>query len=271
MRTLVIPDVHNKIQWAEDVIHFEERDGGIIDEVVFLGDYFDAFGDSVFDMAATADWLVGSVKDKRRVHLLGNHDASYLHYQLRCSGHSHGKQVYMDSRPEVTDLLLSFRTEHKVGPWLLSHAGVGERFAAWRRANPLGRLIDIKGRHDGTNKVRKPEVGRVTPVGWISVAATGNNAYSGPLWHRPWEAVNGRDKYAAVPQVFGHTKGVLPRVWVASEVVNDHHPYPIIDPYLPITNTERLVSVCLDTDGHSYGVIDHDGWWLTVKKWEGGE
>jgi hypothetical protein len=261
MRTLIIPDIHNKIQWAEDVIHFEERDGGIIDEIVFLGDYFDAFGDTLFDMACTADWLVGSVKDKRRVHLLGNHDASYLHYQLRCSGHTHGKQVYMDSREDVRSLLLSLPTEHRVGPWLLSHAGVGERFSTWRSLNPRKKLFDVNG--------------YVTPVGWISVAATGSNAYSGPLWHRPWEAVSGRDKYAGVCQVFGHTKGVEPRIWVNSRPGGEFEgllktPVRVV-PLNPKGEMEDQISVCLDTDGHSYAVIDHDGWILTVKKREGGE
>jgi len=49
MRTLIIPDIHNHIENADYWLTNEEYD-----RVVFLGDYFDHFGDDVNDVRGGA-------------------------------------------------------------------------------------------------------------------------------------------------------------------------------------------------------------------------
>jgi predicted MPP superfamily phosphohydrolase len=84
MRTLVIPDLHNHIDSADEwIARFPA------DRIVFLGDYFDSFGDTVAMARATAAWLRDSLARPERVHLWGNHDLAYAFPQnpdLHCSG-----------------------------------------------------------------------------------------------------------------------------------------------------------------------------------------
>ena len=50
-RTLVIPDVHNRIDRADWFLRELES---IVDRVVFLGDYFDDWGDGPIEAERTA-------------------------------------------------------------------------------------------------------------------------------------------------------------------------------------------------------------------------
>ena len=70
---VIIPDLHNKCDLAEKIIRRENPD-----KVVFLRDYFDDFYDTVEDADNTSKWLLGSLRHQDRVHLIGNHDLSYM-------------------------------------------------------------------------------------------------------------------------------------------------------------------------------------------------
>lgn len=72
MKTLVIPDVHNHTTEVEAQIARYPAD-----RVVFLGDYFDSFGDTPAMAADTAAWLKASLARPERLHLWGNHDLWY--------------------------------------------------------------------------------------------------------------------------------------------------------------------------------------------------
>jgi len=87
MKIMIIPDIHTKFGIAETIIERENPDN-----VVFLGDYFDSFDDSLEVTEQTALWLKDSLEKKNRIHLLGNHDLSYLYPDTHpCSGYSVGK------------------------------------------------------------------------------------------------------------------------------------------------------------------------------------
>jgi len=75
-RTLIISDLHNRVDWVEDFIKKINPDF-----TVFLGDYFDSKNDSKEITAKTAYWLKKSIKHKNRWHLLGNHDLAYFFSQ----------------------------------------------------------------------------------------------------------------------------------------------------------------------------------------------
>ncbi len=70
-KLIIIPDLHNDYFTAEKIIKKENRD-----KVLFLGDYFDDFYDTLEDADNTAKWLTKSLQQKNRVHLIGNHDLS---------------------------------------------------------------------------------------------------------------------------------------------------------------------------------------------------
>ncbi len=72
MNYLVIPDIHNKVEWAEDTAaRYPDH------TKVFLGDYFDSFHDGPTQAKKTAEWLRWSLYQPGRIHLMGNHDLPY--------------------------------------------------------------------------------------------------------------------------------------------------------------------------------------------------
>ncbi len=83
-KLLIIPDIHNDYLTAEKIIKKENPD-----KIIFLGDYFDDFDDTIQDTNNTAKWLVKSLKQENRIHLIGNHDLSYMtnNPNLRCMGY----------------------------------------------------------------------------------------------------------------------------------------------------------------------------------------
>ena len=83
-KIICISDIHN--HWAE-----AEAIASKYDEthtIVFVGDYFDDFGDSAIDADQTARWLKESLQKPNRIHLMGNHDInySYLNYVKDSNG-----------------------------------------------------------------------------------------------------------------------------------------------------------------------------------------
>jgi hypothetical protein len=139
--TLVIGDIHNRIDAADRAIaKYASR---CPRRTVFLGDYFDSFGDGPREMRASCQWLRRSLKVPTRTHLLGNHDLAYLlfqHPQSWCPGWSPKKQQVFDEEMAGIDIG-SFRIACQVGPWLLSHAGIhGERLDALGSLGLLGQI-----------------------------------------------------------------------------------------------------------------------------------
>jgi hypothetical protein len=138
--TLVIGDIHTRFDAANKTI---AKYASRCPRTIFLGDYFDAFGDGPREMRATCQWLRRSLKDPTRTHLIGNHDMAYLlsqHPQAWCPGWSLKKQQVFDE--EMAGIVMSsFRIARQVGPWLLSHAGVdGEHLDAMGSLGLLGQL-----------------------------------------------------------------------------------------------------------------------------------
>lgn len=140
LSTLVIGDIHNRIEAADRAI---AKHSARCPRTLFLGGYYESFGDGPREMRATCQWLRCSLKDPTRTHLLGNHDLAYLfseHRQAWCPGWSPKKQQVFDE--EMAGIgISSFRIACQVGPWLLSHAGIyGERLDALGSLGLLGQL-----------------------------------------------------------------------------------------------------------------------------------
>ena len=192
---VIIPDIHNKHQIAEEIIDMEEPD-----MVVFLGDYFDGFGDTVEDAANTAKWLNKSLDHGNRIHLIGNHDLSYMTYNqnLKCSGYSADKHAAIKSQNVKWDKLRMF---YWVDDWLCTHAGLTDKFYRQQKINEsdsIQKIIecskrDLENIHDPDYKHAFFQVG---------FSRGGNSPVGGTVWchYDEFEDIPG------VKQIFGHTR-----------------------------------------------------------------
>jgi hypothetical protein len=211
-KTLIFPDLHSP---QASVFAGIERtiDQENPDRVVFLGDYFDHWNDVADDAERTAQWLARSLEDERRIHLIGNHDASYFWPRREatyCPGWDPGKQAAVD---RVLEEGSSNRFKFYV--WidgaLLTHAGLA---TAWVPAE----LIDIPGWLDGEEAEARDAFssGRTHWFAAVGSLRGGDHLSGGILWS-DW-----RERRPPIRQIFGHTP--------ALEVRRD------------------LFSVCLDTN-----------------------
>lgn len=71
MRSLILPDIHDKIRQANRIIEREPHD-----RLVLMGDFFDGFRTGVTDAADTAKQVKSWLHDSNTTCLLGNHDIS---------------------------------------------------------------------------------------------------------------------------------------------------------------------------------------------------
>src|SRR5688500_14181414 len=88
-RTLIIPDIHHQIAVVDAVLEREDHD-----RVIFLGDYFDDFGDTPEKARRTASRRQPRLGDPAMTFLFGNPDLPYLYSVagLGCSGFSFEKR-----------------------------------------------------------------------------------------------------------------------------------------------------------------------------------
>ena len=147
MKTLVIPDIHQRINNVKWILENEK----VYDEVVFLGDWFDSFFDppKVAGFEETCEYLKHLIlehpdKDKF-VFLLGNHDLSYIHenkdfscnkisktLKYYCSGFTASKakkfrHAFFDHGLKDEFFTEHFDIVHRTQGFTLSHAGLSDK------------------------------------------------------------------------------------------------------------------------------------------------
>jgi len=187
MKTLILPDIHTGYARAEAIISKEKSN-----KILFLGDYFDAFYDTLEQTQQTAEWLKRSLKDPKRIHLLGNHDLAYLNQDFICSGFTENKLIVIkDTGVDLTKLIHYYW----VGDWLCTHAGLSNDF--FNAYNYKGITVDkflkeLESDKDGKKRLYD-----------CSSFRGGGDAFSGIVWCDYLEFVD----IPRVKQVFGHTKG----------------------------------------------------------------
>ena len=126
MKHVVIPDPHNKVHMVEKILANETYD-----DVTFLGDWFDDFGDNPEIACRTAGWINAHRREKNWTWLWGNHDLMYRFptvHELQCSGYTITKALMIQRvlKPSDWNHWKLFRF---VDNWLVSHAGVHPDFA----------------------------------------------------------------------------------------------------------------------------------------------
>lgn len=187
-KIIIISDIHNNIETAKKVLNQD------YDKAIFLGDYFDSFGDSPFEAMKTALFLKESLKNKKHIHLMGNHDMPYRFPKnsfLDCPGWTKEKSN------EVNEILNKkdwdkIKLFHRIDNFLFSHAGIDKRFL---KVHPFNGHDFKKLERDSKNALTCAENGVYNDL-------TGQY---GLTWIRPNEII----PVEHLTQVVGHTNPAM--------------------------------------------------------------
>ena len=222
MKSLIIPDIHNRVSAADQLISL----AGPVDEIICLGDFWDDFYDTTIDARRTAVW----VKGLKAVKLLGNHDLPYLF------GEEHACPGYTLAKHRVIREVLTaaerweFDLWARRGSWLLTHGGLNSRMKnAW---NPDAKLEHFSFAQSEATKEQLAKGDHCPIVTNVSMMRGGLNAHAGILWC-DWREL---DVLPGINQIVGHTP--VPRFQFAQAGGN--------------------INVLLDTNTRNYGIL-HDG------------
>jgi hypothetical protein len=249
MKILVIPDIHNKVSKASHIFSTETD----YDKVIFLGDYFDGFGDSAIEAQKVSLWLKHHLNNPKFVFLLGNHDVSYAfpNQHAPCSGYTDGKHEAIHSILTRHDWD-KFKFFWCAAGWLFSHAGLHKSYVPadlkpttnnikeFLKAQSVEALHHLRHTNQEHWFYRYGDARTRHPRGCVG----------GLVWcdaNEEFEAIEN------IPQIFGHTR--------------QHVNFPKLlgDTHLNIIQNESVLNmeikpqdkfnVCLDTGLHHYGVI----------------
>ena len=222
-KILIIPDIHTKFVDAETIIKQEKPA-----KTIFLGDYFDEFDDSLDTTEQTAIWLKGSLEKPDRVHLLGNHDLSYLDPTKTCSGFTEAK-LFAIKKTGVDLKKLQYFCWIK--DWLCTHAGLSKQFLEFHKDTIKLDIIKRDGEFAGTLSVKNPDV-----LFSVSAYRGGKDEHGGIVWcdYNEFTDIPG------IKQIFGHTRSYKVR--------------------------QTTNHICLDTGLHNYAVYENDT--MIIKEFE---
>lgn len=195
--TLVVPDVHLRVGRVSKILESWGNRG----RVVFLGDFFDDFGDTPSKNTEMAMFLKEEILSRSDcVVLMGNHD---LHYhprcprELRCSGFSEEKMKAINKVLDLEDFA-KMRWALSSDGFLFTHAGLHPRLL------PPFADVDASKIADWINKScdNSLSTGDYTePLLRAGYMRYGPQPVGGVIWmdFREYEHIPG------LQQVFGHT------------------------------------------------------------------
>ena len=191
MKVIVIGDIHANKDW-EEVYRTES-----FDKLIFLGDYFDTFGDeSAYQQMANLQRILDLTKDDDRViRLFGNHDLHYI-IDSSYSGYQYAHSFL------IKNLLINninlFRACAIVDDVIYSHAGITTTWCeeVCVSLNNLERDINDLFKYKPNSFDFSYRGFRTNP--------NGDNAYQSPMWVRPYSL--SYDKVSNKWMVVGHTR-----------------------------------------------------------------
>lgn len=234
MKILIIPDLHNHINWVERLIAKESPD-----LTIYQGDYFDDFGDNPLIAQQTATWLKQSLHQPNRIHLFGNHDIDYCwpsNPYLYSPGFTLEKSKAINkvlSRKDWNKLKLFYIHDN----WIFSHAGINKAELPYNPTVDITNILQLK------PFIEKCEVDALANAAnnqsHILLAygtRMGEIRPGGVLW-QDWSRFRPIPK---INQIVGHTPSHKVR-------------------FKNIPNNTKCVSfnVCLDTANKYYGTLEN--------------
>lgn len=246
--TLVIADIHHDFAQAEAWI---EQLAGRFQSVVFTGDYFDSHGtnDTPEDLAATAAWLEHSLGRPERIHLVGNHDLSYLFPGkfTACSGFTDEKQAAL--APFLRDPVFQrLRPAVEVDGWLLTHAGVHRQLCKDLRPEQVLPAIEAQW--------AELQAGGQPPLFACGYTRGGDRPYGGITWQDFDEA----RPTPGLHQIFAHTPAATVRVhWMIPDrrhILKRAHRLDRVPGEVVARSQATGINVCADTELRSVLLIE---------------
>lgn len=227
-RTLIVSDIHLRWKLVDNIIKEESPD-----QIIFLGDYFDDFGDNAVLNLKMAEWLVNSIEQPNRIHIMGNHDIMYAtrDRKYRCSGYSEDKEYFINT-VMTPDHWKQLKMYHWLDDFLCSHAGVHKHFHDQNSAN--GRDLKTWLEQESTTALAHAFNRRVQihEMFHASRCRGGDQLYGGIVWCDFKEFVG----IPGVKQIFGHTPLYKP-TWKNYG-----------------SGTEESINLCLDTHNRDYAI-----------------
>lgn len=226
MEYVIIPDIHLKHEKANRILERHANQGYTF---VFLGDYFDNFGDDSYMNGRTATWLTGVINRDDVVCLLGNHDLGYIFAGppkfRECPGYTPEKHRWIRSNLD-SSVIKKIRLAFIANGWFLSHAGINSYYVRNQTLEGLMEVVD-----ECYLAIRKAQRHEMLNFGWRM------NEYhmvGGILW-QDWEWEFSPLK--GINQIVGHTT----------------HKKPVFREPMGSRN------LCLDDHLNSYAIIREDG------------
>ena len=220
MKLLVVPDIHENLEFLKYIFAYEDTDS--FDHVVLLGDYFDPPG-VVNPCEQRLQQMAGTLLGMKellgeRLHMLcGNHDLPYYALRPACGGRGGQPNTTIGQwlgnttleRAEIInelwneDFWQSLKGAVLLDGWLFSHAGVHPDW--WPEdldsTERRYRWLQDQWAQAFANIYQEEE----PPIFGAGLARGGLLPFGGPLW-QDW---NQEFKDALeVPQIVGHTRCV---------------------------------------------------------------
>lgn len=225
MKTLVIPDIHHRTRTVAAIIEHERPD-----LVIWLGDWFDDFGDNEEISRRTASFLVERINNHPDdIFIWGNHDTHYAFpgKHTLCSGFSQAKHRVISEimRPRHWDRF-EWYVWHK--RWLMTHAGLTKPHVP-SDVVEITPWLAIQAA-EAQLKLRQSQKHWMFTAG---MARSGSAPFGGVNWCDTSEFV----PIPGVNQIFGHTPSRTPVRF----------------------NKPRSSNYCIDTNSRHYMVFDNKG------------
>ena len=202
MKILIIPDVHEQVEKLETILaHYNKY----VDRVIFLGDYFDKFGET--SAQEMVDWLDANLDTQDFTFLMGNHDQHYVYGIERCGGYRGFTQQAIN--PILPKLKAKLKPMEILtvssGIWLFSHAGLTNQFHIPHRIEK-----SLK------EAMSEAEKGKLHPL-FAAGIDRGGTAITGGITWCDWDNF---EPIKGFNQVCGHTQDKNIRIKVDTNSIN---------------------------------------------------
>ena len=266
MRTLIIPDIHERIIQAQNILNFVNAD-----KIVFTGDFFDSYDLPQEQSLKTAEWVKEKLYDPNVTMLTGNHDTHYM-FQGRdafsCSGYTFLKRNYINKILSQDDWN-KVKGMTSVNGVLLCHAGLSSELVKYLSIQDK-KMIDVNESYSSAEDIVKAFdhpwdiaqkmglKGDAHPLFWCSRYRMGSHMMSGITWCD-------KDEYIplkGIATVFGHTRNRSGQhVFLRLNNPKNNHTdtyYPEIDTRDYSRLFENGVGIGIDSDLRGYAVIEGD-------------